>query len=662
MEQPAPLAVSTPDLDSAKPVSGRASMGFGAGLHLYKQWTDGVARAMADYQTWTEQQGVTEGEQDLRVYELIQGLSTDKIVVALVGEFSRGKTELLNALFFSEFKQRLLPSTAGRTTMCPTELRYDANEPPCIKLLPIETRKTALSISEYRHTPVHWTTLHILKPNSVEEVREALHEVTRTKKVHPQEAKEFGLYHPDGNGTGPAPLTVDVPVWRHAIFNFPHPLLQQGLVILDTPGLNALGAEPELTLKTLPEAHGVLFLLAADVGVSRTDLDVWRNHLSGARGIGERGRVVVLNKIDILWDELQDEARIADSVAKQVRETARVLAIDERDIYPLSAQKALAGRIKADGPLLRRSGVFALEQRIAHDIIPAKYELIRTKVVNEISARVNDSRAVLRAQIATVDKQLAELKQLSGRNADTIAQMVAKVQAEKQQYDRELQGFELTRTTLTTQAKTLLQPLSLASIDALIDEARTQMHDSWTTHGLRAGMAVFFAGANARMTDVERHAAIIQREVQALYQQLRTQYGFARLTAPAIPLTPYLQEFKRLARDAEAFRTSPVTAMTEQHFIIRKFFVTLAARARFLFQESNKGAKAWFQALMTPAFTHLRDHRAHIEAQLAALRKIHKNANVLGEQIAALESTRSDLGKQAAMLEDVLARIECRAL
>lgn len=39
--------------------------------------------------------------------------------------------------------------------------------------------------------------------------------------------------------------TVEIPRWRHAIINFPHPLLQQGLVILDTPGLNAVGTEPE---------------------------------------------------------------------------------------------------------------------------------------------------------------------------------------------------------------------------------------------------------------------------------------------------------------------------------------------------------------------------------------------------------------------------------
>ena len=68
------------------------------------------------------------------------------MTLAFIAEFSRGKTELINAMFFSGFKQRLLPSNVGRTTMCPTEIFYDPSEEPYIKLLPIETRKRQESV------------------------------------------------------------------------------------------------------------------------------------------------------------------------------------------------------------------------------------------------------------------------------------------------------------------------------------------------------------------------------------------------------------------------------------------------------------------------------------------------------------------------------------
>lgn len=656
LEQRATDMSATSGNDDAPAQPAPAAPGFANGLGHFKNWRDNIAQAVADYQAWNEQQGQLDGEQDLRVYELIESLKADKLCVALVGEFSRGKTELLNALFFSDFKHRLLPSAAGRTTMCPTELRYDEREQPCIKLLPIETRRTTLTISEYRLTPVHWTTLHILKPNSAEEVREAFQEVTRTKKVSVHEAKELGLYSPD-EPNAPAAATVEIPVWRHAIINYPHPLLKQGLVILDTPGLNALGAEPELTLKMLPDAHAILFLLGADTGVTRTDLAVWRDHVNGVRGANAPGRFVVLNKIDILWDELQDEERIAATLARQTQDVARTLNIKESEIFAVSAQKALTARIKGDGPLLRRSGLFALEQRIARDIIPEKYQLIRAKVVYEVSGRINDSRAVLQAKAEVAGKQLAQLKQLGGKNADAIHKMVTRVRAEKQQYDHELQGFEVTRAALSVQAKALLSPLALTSLDALIAQTRTDMQESWTTHGLKTGMATFFAGTRKRMEEVAQRAGSIKKDVDALYERLHTQYGFARLQPPPLALASYLVEFQRLEEKAEGFRSSPITVMTEQHFIIKKFFITLVGHTRQLFDECNRSAKAWFQALVTPAFTQLHDHRARIEAQLDAVRKIHKNLDSLGEHIAGLENTQQDLNRQLEILDQVLTRL-----
>jgi translation elongation factor EF-G len=51
-----------------------------------------------------------------------------------------------------------------------------------------------------------------------------------------------------------------------------------------------------------------LFILAADTGVTKSDIDVWRNHIGGGPG-----RMVVLNKIDSMWDELRTPEEIESS-------------------------------------------------------------------------------------------------------------------------------------------------------------------------------------------------------------------------------------------------------------------------------------------------------------------------------------------------------------
>lgn len=631
---------------------------FPESLARYRAWCDDVAAAIAEYQTWVEEQGGADGEQDLRIYELTQNLKSERLQLALVGEFSRGKTELLNAIFFSSFKQRLLPSAAGRTTMCPTELRYDENQPASVRLLPIETRKTATTITEYKATPVHWTTVHIIRPNAVDEVREAFLEVNRTKKVSAWEAQELGLYVPSDGKRPSADTMVEIPVWRHAMINFPHPLLRRGLVVLDTPGLNALGAEPELTLRMLPEAHAVLFVLAADAGVTRSDLEVWNNHVAGARGVNAAGRFIVLNKIDVLWDELQDPKRIGDTLAQQVRDTAQTLNVKPDNVFAVSAQKALTARAKSDGALIERSGITALEQRIAQDVIPAKHEIIRSKVIYEVSGRLRDSCALLGARIAGIDKHLAQLRQLGGRNVDAIHKMVARMREEKSRYDVELKGFETTRMALSAQAKALLAPLSLPSLDALIQDTRADMNESWTTVGLKQGMNTFFTGARTRMEELNRRAEVLKHEVDAIYDRLHAQYGFIRLQPAQLSLLTYVLEFKRLREKAEAFRDSPVTIMKEQHFVIKQFFITLVAQARHIFDECNKAAKAWFQALVTPLYQQLQDHRAAIEGQLENLRKVHKNMDTLGAHIADLEVARDGHARALQLLEGLLERIQ----
>jgi hypothetical protein len=628
---------------------------FSEQLTQFKRWRDDLAQAIADYQTWVEAQGLTDGEQDLRVYELIETLQSDKLTVALVAEFSRGKTELLNAIFFSDYKQRLLPSAAGRTTMCPTELRWDEKDGACVKLLPIETRKTALTISEYKRTPVHWTTQHILKLSSAEEVREALSEITKTKKVSVREAQELGLYDSRAQAQKPAPNEmIEVPVWRHAIVNFPHPLLKQGLVVLDTPGLNALGVEPELTLNMLANAQAILFVLAADTGVTKTDLEVWTNHVNTVKG---NSHLIALNKIDILWDELHDEAAVAKSIARQIEETARVLHVDRKSIFPVSAQKGLVAKIKGDQALTDKSGLPVLEHKLSEDMIPSRHMLIRNRIVHEISGRVESSRALLESKLTDVNRQLSDLKALSGKNLEAIQKMVARMRQEKQKYDKELEGFQLTRAALSRQAQILLGYLSMKSLDELISKTRVGMNDTWTTRGLKSGMSTFFAGTMERMEKVNKEADEIRKVVEAIYLRLHTEYGLARIIPPRLSLLPFVMEFKKLEEKANEFRESPVTVMTEQHFVIKRFFITLVSQAHHIFNECNTASKNWFQAAVNPVFAQIQQHKTMIDRSFEALKKIHENMDSLGERIAELEEVRKGLEDQMKTTDTLLERI-----
>src|SRR5258706_6908392 len=240
----------------------------------YNAWKTELIAAIEEYRGWLESAGQLEDDQAQRFLELSGSLHSGRLMLAFIAEFSRGKTELINALFFSDFKQRLLPSDVGRTTMCPTEIFHDADSTPYLRLLPIETRYRDEPIAQLKSMPAEWTTIS-LDLDSAREMKTAMGMLAACKRVYPLEAKMMGfigdtdsVQHVGGDGL------IEIPAWRYALVNYPHPLLTQGLTILDTPGLNALGLEPELTLATLPSAHAALFLLAVDTRVTRSDMEV----------------------------------------------------------------------------------------------------------------------------------------------------------------------------------------------------------------------------------------------------------------------------------------------------------------------------------------------------------------------------------------------------
>ncbi|MFL6712154.1 MAG: dynamin family protein [Sulfurifustis sp.] len=645
---------------SAYPAASRAVSAinaFGKRLADYKSWCDELAATIGEYQAWVEAHGLGSGEDDLRVYELIDALKSDKITVALVAEFSRGKTELINAIFFADFKQRLLPSDAGRTTMCPTELLYDEKQPPSVRLLPIETRKSPLTIAEYKRDATSWTVFP-LDLNRPKAMADTLQQIVQTRTVGLDEATELGLYNPQAPGiTPPGDGKVQIPMWRHAIINFPHPLLKQGLVVLDTPGLNSLGTEPELTISMLPSAHAVLFVLAADTGVTKSDLDVWNNHVCVAKHRGEEGRLVVLNKIDTLWDELRTMEAISGSLNRQIEETARVLGVNRRHVFPVSAQKALLGKIKADHALITKSGLVSLEQKLSTDILSAKQQLMREKMTREIGAIIERTRALISSRLASIDVQLVELKSLSGKSQTAIQQMINHMRREKQAYDKTLESFQATRMMLSEHTKLLLDFLTVESIDALIAHTRKTMKESWTTHGLQLGMKTLFDGVTETMEKAHRQAEQIVGLVGAIYHRFHTEHGFADLRPTSFSLAPFREQLERLYDEAEAFRKSPIMVMTEQHFVIKRFFITLASRARVLFTDCNGAAREWNKAIMAPILTQVREHKIMMDHRLDNLKRVHENLDNLSGRIGDLETTKLNLENQLVVIDNMLRKI-----
>src|SRR5689334_25385491 len=129
---------------------------FATSLDALGGWRAALGERLEDLARFLREHELAGGEAAEQIAALRERLGNEKLVVAFVAEFSRGKSELINAIFFADTGRRILPATPGRTTMCPVELGWDAGEPAALSLLPIETRLEGAALGELKHQPRAW--------------------------------------------------------------------------------------------------------------------------------------------------------------------------------------------------------------------------------------------------------------------------------------------------------------------------------------------------------------------------------------------------------------------------------------------------------------------------------------------------------------------------
>ncbi len=607
----------------------------------FARWKQRQRKILDQLEPWLQQQNLYSSEIHHAIGRARSALRDDNVTVAITGEFSRGKTELINALFFGNLGFRLLPTDAGRTTMCPTEILQDSNQPPCLRLLPIETRGQDLSLYHLRQKPEIWTTipLDLDDPALLDEQLRAL---TATRRVGLEEAASLGLHDGDSDGlNGPDnDGTVAIPRWRLAQLNIRHPLLAKGLRVIDTPGLNAVGNEPELTYEILPASQAVLFVLAADTGVTRSDLAIWQQFICPG-GKQRKGVMVVLNKTDVLWDELRSHEQIEQRILQQRTDVANMLDITVELTFAVSAHKALLSRIRSDPNMERRSGIGTLEAYLSSSVVENRRDLIMHDFTEDVQHAIESLENIIESRHKRTLKQIHNLQEVSGRSDASIAQMLKGVELEKKRYQASVDAYRDSRRRFAQHGELLLGALDLQTLDQVIADARSEMSRAWTTAGLREGMRILFEDINQRMEVAGEQTQLMRRLIRGIYRRFETDHDFPSMQLAMFSITRHQVELSLLHKEAEVFRNSTRTAMTEKHFVVQRYFRTIVDRAHRIFREAQREARDWLEHALDPLTIEVKEYRGTISQQLHDLKHASQSRKTIQQRTLLMQREAS---------------------
>lgn len=245
--------------------------------------------------------GLDSGERQCE--ELVVKLAEDRFTLAVLGQFKRGKSSLMNAIIGRD----LLPTGVLPLTSAITVLKYGPDERLVVR------RENSIFPGEQ---PISALADYI------------------TEKGNPSNRKKV----------------------KHVFVELPVPFLRSGIEFVDTPGVgSAITANTQTAYGFLPECDAVLFVTGADMPMTSLELAFLQDIREHVDKI-----FFVVNKIDLVTEDERNE--VLEFVTEAIRSQTGLNAVK---IFPVSARLGLAARMSGDADLYGQSGLKALEEALA---------------------------------------------------------------------------------------------------------------------------------------------------------------------------------------------------------------------------------------------------------------------------------------------------------
>lgn len=320
-------------------------------------------------------------------------LTQNKFSVGIMGEFKRGKSTVINALL----GQEIMPADILPCSATMNRVTYDTN--PRAEVI------------------MHDGTVKNVNIDGIADY------VTKTNEDNANRAS-----------------MVD-----QAVVYYPCIFCQNGVDIVDTPGLNDDERMDKISEEIIPKLDAVIMVVVPGAPFSVSEANFVRNKLMAS----DVGRLIfVVNKIDTIRKP-KDRERCVQGIKEKVQKavldkTKEVYGEDSPEyeetkskvgnirIYPISAANALDGRLEHDEDLVEESGIKAFEDGLTYLLTAERGVLQLIKPIQEITAAYTNVKSAAQALKESQKLSAAEFEKRQKEAMEKIEKLRAEKRAELQ--------------------------------------------------------------------------------------------------------------------------------------------------------------------------------------------------------------------------------------
>jgi GTP-binding protein EngB required for normal cell division len=308
---------------------------------------------------------------------LMVKLAEDRFALAVVGQFKRGKSSLMNAVIGRD----LLPTGVLPLTSAITVLKYGPREK-----------------------------LTILRDGS----------------LYPEEAPVSSLSDFVTEKGNPG----NIKRVARASLELPSRFLRRGLEFIDTPGIgSAIAANTDTTMRFLPQSDAVVFVTSVETPVTVAEIDFIRNIREYVRKI-----FFVVNKIDLAREE--DRGQVLDFISRTL---ARETGVEEISFFAVSSSMALESKLSRNEDNYAKSGLKALQEALSEFLSREKSKTLLVSVLDKtirllerLSRELNllkeaeaTPRSELRKKLKVLNESFQTLRDARGKAVDASRKRLA---------------------------------------------------------------------------------------------------------------------------------------------------------------------------------------------------------------------------------------------
>jgi hypothetical protein len=204
----------------------------------------------------------------------------------------------------------------------------------------------------------------------------------------------------------------------------------------------------------------------------------------------------------------------------------------------------------------------------------------------------------------------------------------------------------------------LLDSIGLEALRANAGATRRRIEESPFTKGVRQAMGDFFAALRNDFGQAARQSADIHEMMRGMYARWSDEQGLERYSPPPFSMLKYLKEIDRLERAYNTHFNTLWNMVSKAKFaLMKRFFETVASRARHVYDIANRDAEGWLRLVMAPFETQVRERQLQLRRRLDSIRRIHGASGELETRVAELVQQGEAVAEDIAALDRELSEI-----